>query len=504
MEMQHNDLAEQAMLSGDTAVAEQGVQLVAGGMKLPSIKVYKDNDTGNAQRFLDACGDNVRYCAAEKCWYVFDGVRWMPDNTHQVEHMALRALEKSYEQELEYYHQAERSGMMQGQLQKVSRRQRAAGNLNGLRGCVGMAAIEKTIDPAEFDADLYWTNLRNGALQMPKKEEDDVMVYCYPRPELYLSKVTNCDWAITTGAPKGKIQVNCPRWIKFVAQCTMGDLELFQYLWRAAGYSVMTGDISEQKVFCLVGAGRNGKSLFINTIAEIMGDYASKIESSILCRNRYGEKDNDLSKELYRIRGSRFVYSNEFGQDSVLNESFIKAITDGGKISCRPLYGASIEYTPTYTLWFSTNHLPNLQAMDAGIRRRIEVIPFQHHIPEELVDRNLPAYFKEEADQIFMWLILGYTEYQRQGLNPPEVVRQATAQYFAEQDVFSQFVEAHYQEEAEGKIYAKEIYQAYTAWCAETGQQRVSQIALGKELQRLGLKKKKDKHGTFYLLVENW
>ena len=44
MEMQHNDLAEQAMLSGDIAVAEQGVQLVAGGMKLPSIKVYKDND----------------------------------------------------------------------------------------------------------------------------------------------------------------------------------------------------------------------------------------------------------------------------------------------------------------------------------------------------------------------------------------------------------------------------------------------------------------------------
>lgn len=67
MEMQHNDLSEQAMLSGDTAVAEQGVQLVAGGMKLPSIKVYKDNDTGNAQRFLDACGDNMRYCAAEKC-----------------------------------------------------------------------------------------------------------------------------------------------------------------------------------------------------------------------------------------------------------------------------------------------------------------------------------------------------------------------------------------------------------------------------------------------------
>lgn len=194
------------------------------------------------------------------------------------------------------------------------------------------------------------------------------------------------------------------------------------------------------------------------------------------------------------------VYSNEFGQNSMLNEAFIKAITDGGKISCRPLYGASIEYTPTYTLWFSTNHLPNLQAMDAGIRRRIEVIPFQNHVPEELVDRNLASYFEAEADAILVWLFTGYWEYLQQGLNPPTVVQQASGPIFCRAGCICPIVEEHYQMDAAGKIYAKEIYQAYTIWCAETGQQRASQVVLSRELQRLDIEKRKDRNGMYYTL----
>lgn len=80
------------------------------------------------------------------------------------------------------------------------------------------------------------------------------------------------------------------------------------------------------------------------------------------------------------------------------------------------------------------------------------------------------------------------------------MVQQATARYFAEQDVFAQFVEEHYQKHAEGKLYAKEIYQAYTVWCAETGQQRASQVVLSRELQRLGVEKRKDRNGMYYTL----
>ena len=98
-------------------ITQAGFMTVAedGRVVLPPIKMYMDNDTGNARRFLDAYGEQVLYCPSEKRWYVFDDVRWVPDTTNQVERMARQALEQSYARELEYYHAAERSGMMQGQ-----------------------------------------------------------------------------------------------------------------------------------------------------------------------------------------------------------------------------------------------------------------------------------------------------------------------------------------------------------------------------------------------------
>ena len=278
-------------------------------------------------------------------------------------------------------------------------------------------------------------------------------------------------------------------------------MEVYRYLQKAAAYSVLTGDISEQKVFCLLGSGRNGKSLFINTLAEIAGDYACKIDSSLLCRNRFNEQNTDIAKELYRMKGKRFVYSNEFGSGSILNEAFIKAITDGGNITARQLYSAAIEYKPTYTLWFSTNHMPNLQTMDEGIRRRIVVIPFPFTIREDKVDRHLADKLRAEYDDIYIWLMIGYTNYVIDGLEPPDIIKNATAGYFEEQDVFLRFLNENYVIDPNGRIAARTLYQHYQGWCVENGEKAVSRNKFGMEMTRLGVKKGRDQHSTFYCLT---
>ena len=184
----------------------------------------------------------------------------------------------------------------------------------------------------------------------------------------------------------------------------------------------------------------------------------------------------------------------------MLNENFIKTITDGGKIACRPLYGASIEYKPTYTLWFSTNHMPNLNAMDEGIRRRVVVIPFRNHLTEAQIDRTLADKFRAEYPAILTWLIQGYDLYQKHGLVPPPAVQEATKGYFTEQDVFKMFVDENYVVDEFGKIKAKELYQSYRIWCEENGEKYVSNIVFSREMQRLGIDKHEDKNGTQYHL----
>ena len=467
---------------------------------VPEDAIYTDNDEGLAKRFLDIFRIKVRYCVEEKQWYIFDNVCWKPDLSDQVVLLARKALHASYTKEIERL-SAENAHLHYKEIQKCHKQLERAGNLNTLTRCLAMAALLVPISAAEFDADPYQFHAKNGSLNLV-----DFTGYSYHESDLLFTKVAGAEIEIGNdmiARPDGypTAMPYCPNWNKFVRQCCMNDHKLLHYLQKAAGYSVLCGDIAEQKVFCLVGEGRNGKSLFINTLARIAGDYAAKIESSILCTNRFGDKDSETSKELYRIKGSRFVYSNEFSRSSTLNQNFVKAITDGGKISCRPLYGSAIEYTPTYKLWFSTNHMPNLNAMDEGIRRRVVVIPFRNRLTEEQIDRHLAKKFEEELPGILSWLIQGYIYYQKEGLHVPPVVQEATSGYFIEQDVFKVFVDESYTIDPNGKLYAKNVYPDYRSWCEHNGEKPVSNIALGKELQRLGVDKHKDMHGVYYGLV---
>lgn len=471
-----------------------------------TITCYVPNDVGNARRFLDACGNEVRYCAAEEQWYAFDGIQWRPATTTHIERMAYQKLEESYLKEAQYFKERNAFGYMDNLQKQAAKRGVESGNTRTVKACVKAAEFMNIIEPEEFNTDPYWFHTKNGAVNLNVKinrEDNNVEVelssILFNEPEQYFTQ--------TAGASLKEMSnpehpYHCPEWIRFVTICAGGNIDVYRYLQKAAAYSVLTGDISEQKVFCLLGAGRNGKSLFINTLAEIAGDYACKVEASLLCRNRFNEQNADVAKELYRMRGSRFVYSNEFGSGSTLNETFLKAITDGGNITARQLYSAAIEYKPTYTLWFSTNHMPNLQTMDEGIRRRIVVIPFPVQIPENMIDRNLADKLRAEYDDILNWLLMGYVNYVLDGLEPPEVIKNATAGYFEEQDVFLRFLKENYVMDEDGRIPASIVYQHYRIWCSETGETPVTLTKFGTHMKRLGVQRKRIKNGYGYLLKE--
>ena len=64
------------------------------------------------------------------------------------------------------------------------------------------------------------------------------------------------------------------RWLAFLNDVTAGNEELQRYLARMAGYA-LTGATTEQALFFLYGTGANGKSVFLNTLAAVLGDYAT-------------------------------------------------------------------------------------------------------------------------------------------------------------------------------------------------------------------------------------
>ena len=254
----------------------------------------------------------------------------------------------------------------------------------------------------------------------------------------------------------------CPTWLSFLERIFNQDAELISFVQRAIGYS-MTDSVREEVFFFCHGGGSNGKTTLINTVADMLGDYASPIRIEALLatdRNRGGGANEDIAN-LFRVR---FAHTGEPNNQFRLNEALIKQLTGRDKIHARRLYEDLFEFEPTHKIWFAANHKPEIRGVDEGIWRRVMMIPFEVTIPERERDRDLSKKLKSELDGIFTWVVEGLRTYQERGLDPPERVRAAKEAYRREMDILADFVEAKCQV-GEGCFVAKadllEVYNQF-------------------------------------------
>jgi len=60
---------------------------------------------------------------------------------------------------------------------------------------------------------------------------------------------------------------------------------------------------------------------------------------------------------------------------------------------------------------------------------------------EHKADIDMPKKLKKESPGILAWFVRGCLEWQNQGLNPPDIVLQATEEYKLEEDVLGRFID---------------------------------------------------------------
>jgi putative DNA primase/helicase len=110
-----------------------------------------------------------------------------------------------------------------------------------------------------------------------------------------------------------------PMWSAFLVEATRGDQELIANLQRVAGYC-LTGDVSEQALFFIYGAGGNGKGVFINTLTGVFGDYVTVSSMDTFRASRSNRHETDLAM----LRGARLVTAQETEEGRAWNEVRIR------------------------------------------------------------------------------------------------------------------------------------------------------------------------------------
>lgn len=165
---------------------------------------------------------------------------------------------------------------------------------------------------------------------------------------------------------------DCPLFKKFLSTIFRGDPMLIAYWQRVMGYA-LTGDIREQCLFVLVGDGRNGKSTLLGIFADIMGDYHCTANMNTFLD---GNKSS-IRSDLARLKGARVVTASEANEGQAWDESLLKHVTGGERITARPLYQNEFEFLPQFKILTGVNVMPIVRGIDMGHLAQDENYPLR-------------------------------------------------------------------------------------------------------------------------------
>lgn len=436
---------------------------VAEAVDKPARK-FKLTDLGNAERIAYEYGHVIRYIPSVG-WYIWNGKYWEYDEKGKLHRLVAKVVRKLGESDNEIEQKWARH------CEKHNVRESAIKDLK----------ILVPGDRSDFDRHKYLLNIENGVVDLKtgKLQPHD--------RELSLTKITNITFDESA---------KCPEWISFLEQIFLGDKELIEYMQRLIGYS-LTGEISEQIMVFLIGGGSNGKSTFINTIKDIMGEYGKQAKSDTFIKKKETGANNDIA----RLVSSRFVSAIESEDGEQLSEAFVKQITGGEPVLARFLRQEYFEFIPEFKVFFTTNHKPVIKGVDEGIWRRVKLVPFNLQLPKEKRDLKLPEKLSLEMSGILNWAIEGCLKWQQSGLKEPMVVKKATGDYKEDMDILGPFLYecCHAPLIDDVKIEAKELYEVYSNWCYKNNEHQLKNRSFYRMMETKGFKKKKGAGNKTYL-----
>ncbi|MFC3165414.1 DNA primase family protein [Ciceribacter thiooxidans] len=273
----------------------------------------------------------------------------------------------------------------------------------------------------------------------------------------------------------------CPEWIAFLEK-VLPDPEVRRLVQVASGLGLV--GVKVQKLFFHYGAGANGKSVYMEVLARLLGDMAVTLPATSLI----GESGpgGGASPDLARLYGCRFLRVKELPEGEDLKENLVKELTGGETITARDLFAGYMDFEPLFVAMMSGNGYPRIKGTDEGIWRRMSVVHWPVKIPdaERREFEEMMAMFKPEYSGILNWLIEGVAIFLTEGLVIPEAVRGATQEYRDSQDPTAAFVARCIVVRHGAEIPAGELYDAYARFAEAERGRPISNNAFGRIVAR--------------------
>lgn len=371
-------------------------------------------------------------------WFEWDGARWKQDNSD-------RAF--TYAREMARQHGAPGKANFAGGVERFARADRA-----------------HAVNASIWDADPMLLGTPGGTVDLRTGELSDASAADY------ITKLAGC--TPEYGEPK--------LWLRFLNEALADDQDAIRFLRLWAGYC-LTGDTREHALIFLHGLAGTGKTVFLNTLSAILGDYAVTAAMETFTASKFDRH----STELAMLRGARLVTASETEEGRAWAEARIKQMTGGDPITARFMRQDNSTFRPHFKLTIVGNHAPRLTNPDDAMRRRFNILGFNVRpaAPDLQLERKLGA----EHGRILAWAIAGCQEWQASGLARPAAVTSATTEYFAGEDLIGQWLaEKCIVRPGAFELPAK-LYRDWQQYADANGEAPGTANAFGKKMAKRGL-----------------
>lgn len=423
-------------------------------------------------------------------WLVWDGCRFAPDNSkarllaqkftgkqHRAAQADVQQAAGAAAQDTENAELAARAKKAKALLTFVNR----CRSTNGLNHLMTEAAPHLACKLDDLDADPFALNtpagivdLRTGVLR-----PSDPAALC------------------TKATAVGPCDDGAELWNSFLDTVCCGDSALAAYLQTVAGMAAL-GQVFTETLLLATGDGGNGKSTFFNTLARVLGDYATSVRPALLLT---GNANNGA--ELAALRGVRLALAAETEEGQRLDGAAVKGLVSTDRVAANPKYKDPFSFTPSHTLVLYTNFLPRVGSSDRGTWSRLTVLPFNAHLRDTAGERKDYAeiLFTQAGGAVLAWMIEGARRFIANGykLTPPTVVREALADYRTSNDWLGAFMEDCCELGENYAVSSKELYQRYTAYCQVSGDYRRDSRDFANAMKSAGFDKKHTMKGWLYM-----
>jgi P4 family phage/plasmid primase-like protien len=292
----------------------------------------------------------------------------------------------------------------------------------------------------KLDSNKYLLCFKNGIYDFKEK------VFRDGYPEDYISKTTNINYLdYDTAMQKTQIVDE----INDFMQKLFPEKELLQYMWDHLS-STLLGETKNHTFNMYIGCGQNGKSVLVNFMEKVLGQYKGDVPLSLITDKR--GKIGGVSPEIVELKGIRYAVMQEPSKGDKINEGLMKSITGSDPMMGRAPYQVqTVHYDPQFKLVVCSNELMEVVSQDHGTWRRIRVVEYKSLFVENPVQNNpdKPYQFKLDKDikdkfnswkEVFASMLVKRVNETGGDVNDCEQVLKASNEYKNSQNYYAEFI----------------------------------------------------------------